>query len=464
MIRRILLLIVTLLPVPGLFANPYKPNCITEPMVCVESLEQLTVPAMRQREYGSSFELMGPYTATDLQRTINMRYQSNQLALYSRLALPTSAPPSTGYPVVVMAPGWISREEAVAWDFGDNHSSLLGTVSHALVAEGFAVVTVGYRGRGTIDGTRADGMAYRDAWGNGSYLSPVFYAIDVLNAIAGLKGLQHLDWAKWLPESAPTTRFNLTRVSLWGHSQGGDVALTALAIIGDNPNFAQKLYSASIWSGNIPDRFTQADTFGPMASSKQAFMSGDGSWTGTDTGVAGAVNPDFIFPWPGDWLSTLDTNSPDWQEEIWTAATVAEARRIKYSEMYSALNHYVGDIKDADYTMKRDARGATFIDHDARVARLMPLIGGYNFAHWIRTPLALHMSDRDYYSMPDWNYSLATRINASGGNAKVRQYKGVTHSLGVSKHQWFSEPGTKSAVPRAIERDVHLYSTGSHPN
>ncbi|MEP1470992.1 MAG: hypothetical protein ABJK20_10460 [Halieaceae bacterium] len=464
MIRRILLPVMILLPTAGLFAKPPQPTCTGQPNVCIESLAQLTVPAMRQQHYGSAFELTAPYAATDQQRTIHMRYRSNQLTLYSRLALPTSAPLSTGYPVVVMAPGWISREEAVEWDFGNNRGSLLGTISRSLTAKGFAVVTVGYRGRGTLDGASAEGMAYRDAWGNGSYLSPVFYAIDVLNVIAGLEGLQHLDWANWLPESAPATHFDLTRVSLWGHSQGGDVALTALAIIGDNPRFAQKLFSASIWSGNIPDRFTQADTFAPMASSKQAFMSGDGSWTGTDTGADGSVNPDFIFPWPGDWLNTLDIHSPDWQEDIWTAPTVAEARSIKYDEMYAALNRYAGDITDAGFTMTRDTRGATVIDHDPRVASLMPKIGGYNFAHWIRTPLALHISDRDYYSVPAWNYSLASRINASGGSAKVHEYRGVTHTLGVSKHQWFSEPGTKGAVPRAIERDVHLYSTGSHPD
>lgn len=462
--RRLLAVILGMASAMLLAGEPALQDCRGQPSVCVASLEQLTLPAMRGAKYGSALNIVAPYPAHSPHHAFIIGFDSNQLALYSRIDLPATAASAAGYPIVVLAPGWVSREEALDWNFGGTDDSLQSQVVSSLVEQDFAVITVGYRGRGTINGVRSEGMAFRDAWGNGSYLSPMFYAMDVLNLIAGLHGLEDLDWADWLP--GPRPHFDLERVSLWGHSQGGDVAITALAVIGDNPRFPQKLHSASIWSGNIPDRFTQADTFGAMASTLQAFMSGDGTWTGTAIGRDGAVNPDFIYPWPSDWIGTVDTQSPQWtgQADTWSVPTVAEARRVKYDEMYTALNRYAADIEAAEFEISKDELGATVILHDARVAHVMPRIGGYHYAKWIRTPLALHISDRDYYSMPAWNNDLAARINGGGGSARVYLYPGTTHSLGVSKHPWFSPPGTESGVPVALRRDLELYSTGRLPD
>ena len=271
------------------------PSCTQTPEVCLNSLEQLSIDSLRQRRYDSRLKPVEKIDYQRSQHTYMMAYDSDGLGLYSRLDFPSSASPEAGYPMVVLAPGWISRKQSVDWDFGLDGKSTYSSIIDKYVSAGYAVVTVGYRGRGTVRGVRAQGMAYRDAWGNGSYLSPLFYAIDTLNLLAGLDSLAQVRWQQWLPMAGIKPRFDLEEVSLWGHSQGGDVALTALSVAGRNSNFPQSIFAASIWSGNIADRFTQVDTFEAMATTTEAFMSGDGSWTGSATGRNGEVNPCLLY-------------------------------------------------------------------------------------------------------------------------------------------------------------------------
>lgn len=459
--------------------NDQRPlTCVSRPEICVTTLDELSVPALRRRQFDSELAIVKPVTYRATQHTFMLTYRSDGMRLYARLDLPkallTALPkdPSQALlksktsthhlPVVVLAPGWISRQEATDWDFGLTGESTSATLINALVAEGFAVITAGYRGRGNVNGQRADGMAFRDAWGNGSYVSPIFYALDVLHLIEALPSLTNLDWGRWLTTLHSTPNFNLNNVSLWGHSQGGDVVLTALAVLGDNPNVSQDIHAASIWSGNIPSRFTQADTFGAMANSTQAFLAGDGTWTGSAQGKNGVTNPDFVFPWPAPVIPTLNTRAKNWDDLVarWSTPTVAKARENKYREMYAALNRYVGDLSSADFEITQDDQGKTRVIHDATVARVMPALGGFNFAKHIAAPLALHISDRDYYSLPSWNTDLAKRINAAGGNARVFFYPGNTHSLTVSKHRWFSPRGSTAGALQATRRDAALFRAG----
>ncbi len=442
------------------------PTCTTAPGVCIDNLEALSIESLRDRAYDSTLKPLKKIDYRRSQHTYIMAYDSDGLALYGRLDFPSSASPGAGFPVVVLAPGWISRKQAVDWDFGLDGKSTYSSIIDDFVAAGYAVITVGYRGRGTVEGIRAQGMAYRDAWGNGSYVSPLFYAIDTLNLLAGLDSLANVRWKQWLPMAGIKPVFNLERVSLWGHSQGGDVGLTALAIAGRNPGFPQPIFAASIWSGNIADRFAQVDTFEAMATTTQAFMSGDGSWTGTAKGRDGTINPDFVFPWPADWIGTLDTGSDEWtwQADQWSTASVFDARQRKYREMYNAFNRYVANLSDADFTIRRDDNGSTLIQHPPRVSKAIPTLGGWHYANYVDAPLSLHISDRDYYSLPAWNHDLARRINQSGGKARVYVYAGNTHSLRVSKYGWFSPPGTEPGAPLATARDTQLFRNATHPD
>jgi hypothetical protein len=455
-------------------AAPTHTPCTDNP-VCIDSLQQLTVENLRARHYQSQIRLLsrlgGPNQASDYTRhvaaggqqpqsTYMAGYNSDGLQLYARLDIPAQAAPAAGFPVVVFAPGWISLQDSPGYDFGYNTESYYAPMINGFVARGFAVITAGYRGRGTVNGQPADGIEFTETWGNASYLSPIFYSLDVLNLLAGLSSLQSVDWASWGYEAQQQPRLDLARVSLLGHSQGGDVSMNTLAVVGDNPNFPQPLFAASIWAGNIPDRFTQADTFRAMASTPQAFMSGDGRWTGSATGADGSINPDFVFAWPADWIGTLDASAWTWQTQSWKLASVRDARQAAYDEMYDTLNHYVRDMQELGYQIASDDSGATVIQHHPEVAKLMPRIGGFLQHQFIDIPLALHISDRDYYSLPAWNHDLAQRLNDAGHYARVYVYPGTTHSLNVSKHRWFSPEGTEAAVAKAIARDDRLFRNG----
>jgi hypothetical protein len=453
--------------------------CASRNSVCIDSLTELTVESLRKRDYFSTIvvqsQLGGPDQLTDYIRhyshdtalpasTFMASYTSGDLRLYLRLDVPANDAPEAGYPIVVLAPGWVSRDDSPGYDFAYNTDGLYGQMIQHYLDNGFAVVTAGYRGRGTVNNVAAQGIEYTDAWGNGSYLSPMFYSIDLLNLLSGLEQLNTQDWQQWGYANAESPRFNPAKTSLVAHSQGGDVALTTLAVVGDNPAFKNTLHAASIWSGNIPDRFTQADTFGAMASTLQAFMSGDGSWTGSAVGRNGEVNPDFIFPWPSDWIGTLDTSSKawSWQAKQWSVPTVREAREQKYREMYDTLNRYVRDLNELDFTVLTQADGSTTFQHADPVSAAMPRVGGFWQEQYLVTPLALNISDRDYYSIPAWNQDLAKRINRAGGKAWTFIYPGTNHSLRASKQTWFSPVGTEDGVAKALARDLQLFSA-PHP-
>jgi hypothetical protein len=372
--------------------------------------------------------------------------------------------PNDGYPVLIFAHGWVGKDNAPDYNFGYDESSSYGEIVDFFVDAGFVVFTPGYRGHGTINDEPAEGIEFMHSWDNGSYLMPSFYSIDVLNLMAGLPSVNQQPWQDWGFKAGQKPRLDLKRLHLLAHSQGGDVALGVLAASGEGSSSPHAIHSASIWSGNIPDRFTQAETFGPMGSSLQAFMSGDGSWTGSAIGNKGEVNPNFIFPWPSDWIGTLDPTSSlwSWQEKTWAAPTVEAATAKKYREMYSTINKQVENMNAVDFTISHDATGKLSVSHPELVEQKMLAIGGFNASQWLSEPLALHFSDRDYYSLPTWNNDLAKRINAQGGSAHTFVYPGNTHSLKKSQHPWFSPAGTNAGFSYALQRDLLLFS-GAKP-
>ncbi len=438
---------------------------------CIASLDQLSIPALRARDYHSSPEIISQlgdhssnYSAHHAAdgsapySTFMASYLSDGLRLYSRIDIPVTPMPASGYPVLIFAHGWVGKDKARTYDFAYNETSHYGEIIDFHVDAGFIVLTPGYRGHGTVNTIPADGIEFMHSWDNGSYLMPSFYSIDVLNLIAGLPKFQHIAWQDWGIQTPPTV--NLQRVHLLAHSQGGDVALGVMAVSGEGASLSPAVKSASIWAGNIPDRFTQAETFGPMGSTLQAFMSGDGSWTGTAIGRKGEVNANFVFPWPSDWIATLDRTSTQWswQEENWSLPTVESAISAKYQQMYSTLKQQISDSDYGNFTISHDDKGKLTVTHPESLRKTMLSIGGYHATQWLSEPLALHTSDRDYYSLPEWNQDLAKRINTSGGNAHAFIYQGNTHSLRRSEHLWFSPVGTKAGYPYALRRDLLLFS------
>ena len=477
--RPFISLLFLLVPLFTLLSALISPNiyalCAPTAGSCISSLDSLSMASLRSRQYQSSPRLIKQlggndglseyaryYSAdgTPPFHSYMVSYQSDLRNVYARLDIPSTTMPARGYPVIIFAHGWVGQEKALNYNFGYDLTSLTGELINGYVDAGFIVITPGYLGHGTVDAVQAEGFDIMQSWDNATYLAPSFYAIDLLNLVEGLSFLNSSDWNKWASTITLRPKANLSAINLSGHSQGGDVALTALAVSGEDSSIKNTFAAASIWSGNIPSRFTQLETFAPMATTLQAFVSGDGTWNGTARGRDNSINQSFIFPWPSDYIGTLDASSPDWtwQAEQWAEASVESVVRSRYKIMYDRINAQVEDSEAVSIKIEIDDEGKLKVKHPPKFEQQMLAIGGFDAVEFLTEPLVLHCSDKDYYSMPSWNLDLANRIAQRGGNAKAFIYNGNTHGLKRSRYSWFSPDGTANGFPQAIKRDILLFA------
>jgi dienelactone hydrolase len=450
-------------------ADPLQPS--VDPQL--DTLADISLDALRARRYGSTvrpeLDLSESAAGAAYREHFSQdgsapyhsyiaSYVSDGNRVYTRIDVPARGAPPGGYPVLIFVHGWYGREAAPAFDFMYTPDSLYSRYIDAFVDAGFLVLSPALRGHGTVNGVPAEGIGFLDAWDNASYLSPVFYAIDALNLLEGLRSLEAIDWSQWGQQNP--VRVDTSRIGIAGQSQGGDVALTALAVSGEGSMIRNALAAGSVWSGCFGPRLEQLAIYGPMSATLEAFMSGDGSWTGTATGADGRVNPNFVFGWPPDWIGTVDTRSPEWtwQAETWSTQTVAQVLQDRTAEMYRAINAGVGDIDDAAFELATAADGRVSVRHDPRIVSAMRAIDAFNREELLREPLHLHHSDQDYYSIPRWNIGLAKRINSAGGHARDYLYPRNTHSLLASPHRWFSPRETVAGLPYMIRRDLMLFA------
>ena len=409
----------------------------------IASLTELSIDSLRARPYQSTIRIVEP-RPNETSDSYMATYDSDGLRVYARIDLPLGPPPETGYPIVVFVHGWIGIDAAPELDFYYDEDNNYGEMIEAYVTAGFAVFTPGWRGHGTLDGVPAEGIEFMQAWDNGSYLSPVFYAIDVLNLIDGLQTIEF-------------TQLDLQNINLVGHSQGGDVALIALAVAGEGSAVDNDVHAASIWSGTFPSRLMQLETYWPMQKSPQAFMSGDGTWNGTAVALDGRINEHFVFGYPAHWIGTTNRDEWTWQKETWSQEKVADTLRLKLDEMYTAVNTFVDDMEGAEYQLTIDDSGAFTITHDARVRDALALVGGFHAERFLTEKLALQYSDRDFYSFPEWNTDLCSRINHADGRCYEFEYAENTHSLRTSEHDWFSGADAVPGFSYALQRDIALF-------
>jgi len=473
-----ILLFVSLVAGQGPLA-PADAKVADEGGVRFASLEVLTTDALRKRRYGSTLKVEtdlsgGPTAQVYSERffgaskprysSVLASYHSDGLRLYARVDVPRAPPPRGGYPVVVFMHGWVGYDAAKEFHFSYTPASMYAEMIDAYAKAGFVVVTPGYRGHGTVNGVVADGRASMAAWDNATHVSPILYAIDTLNLIDSLKSLERIDWRHW-GHNARHVRLNLQRLSVAGHSQGGDAALTVLAVSGRGSRVANRPQAGSIMSGTHPDRFTQVETFRPMDETAQAFLSGDGSWTGSAVGLDGSVNPHFIFAWPSDSIETVNPADWTWQKQKYAKRTVREVVEAGYAEMYRSLNEQVDDLQGVRFSIAESGNAKGYaITHDPRVEAIMQRLGGYQSAQLITARVSLHFPDRDYYSLPSWNRNLCNRIVRAGGKCTAYEYPGNTHTLRLSNHNWFSPAGSQEAYGVIIRRDLAEFSSarGSH--
>jgi len=433
-------MLVAILPAAG---------CSYEPadLPVVASLSELSTESLRLRQYGSTISI--EQVTSSPNKSYLASYESDGLRVYTRIDLPAEEPPDDGFPVVIFLHGWTGIDRAPGYDFYYEKHRDYGEMVAAYVDAGFAVFVPGWRGHGTVNGIPADGLEFMEAFDNGSYLSPVFYAIDVLNLIDGLQTFDEVP-------------LDLDNINLSSHSQGGDVALITLAVAGEGSNVKNEINAASIWAGTFPSRFTQVHTYHPMESSPEAFMSGDGTWTGTATGMDGSNNPNFVFGYPPDWIETVDRTQWTWQIDNWSKPEVNEAVRFKFTQMYNVVNRHVSDVDNASFEMIVQEDNTFDVVHDPVIEDAMAKIGGFHATSYLSEPVVLQHSDRDFYTFPEWNTDLCTRINDSGGQCHDFEYTGNTHALRISTREWFSGPHAIAGFDTALTRDIALFR-GENP-
>lgn len=373
-------------------------------------------------------------------------YRSDGLRLYARVDLPPGATPDAGHPVVVFAHGWRGIELAPSLAFYYAPESYYYDMINAYREAGFAVITPGYRGHGTVNGVPADGLEDMAIWDQGSFLSPVLYAIDVMNLLDGLATFD-------------AGALDLGNVNLVGHSQGGDVVLLVAAAAGGNAGLKQPVRAVSVWNGLVAPRMAQLNDYALLQQSAAGFTAGDGTWTGSADGTNGQNNPNFVFGWPPEWIETPHPADWTWQRDTWSRS-VSESLNEAASKLYATLRQQLPSLRNAHYRLAVSPVGRVDIEHDPRVSEGMRRTHAIDNPALIDVPLNLHFSDRDFYSPPEWNRRLCATIAGAGGRCKPYEYAGNTHRLRLSERPWFSSPEHRAGFDAAVRRDAALFLRG----
>jgi dipeptidyl aminopeptidase/acylaminoacyl peptidase len=168
-------------PSPGVVAMPYP----------------LTIPAQRTRRYtGGDLHLEEDLGDRGGYRLSRVSYPSDGYRVYALMATPSTPRPVFGYPVVLVVHGYHQPETY------QTTADYLAEMQ-ALATHGYVAIKPDLRGHG-------------QSWGvaRGAYYSPD-YTADVLNLTASL---------------ASDHALNSRSVGLFGHSMGGYVVMSALAI------------------------------------------------------------------------------------------------------------------------------------------------------------------------------------------------------------------------------------------
>ena len=410
------------------------------------SLSDFSITALRERTYGSPLGVE-QVVRSEVYPSSLVSYQSDGLRVYARLDLPATDGLPEGYPVVVFLHGWRGIDAAPSLGFYYDPESYYHDMVNAYREAGFAVITPGYRGHGTVNGRPADGLDDMARWDQGSYLIPVLYAVDVMNLLDGLA-------------SVHPGKLDLSRVNLVGHSQGGDAALVVAAVAGGGSGLRQRINAVSIWNGLVAPRLEQAQVYALLQNSATAFLAGDGTWTGAAQGANGQVNREFVFGWPPEWIETPHPSEWTWQHDTW-GKSAHEALEEAMGKLYGAVNDNLPALADARYVVSRHADGSPVVQHDPRVASGLAATHAAHRPGDLAVPVNVHFSDRDIYSLVRWNRQLCAAIKQAGGACRAYEYPGNTHRLRLSERAWFSQKQHREGFADAVSRDVVLFRTRS---
>ena len=178
----------------------------------------LMIEVMRQQAYpGSEVTIEATLEPGSNYDRYLASYQSEGLKIYALLTVPRGDRPESGWPVILFNHGYIPPDEYRT------------TERYVAYVDGFArngyiVFRPDYRGHGDSEGEATSAYGTPD------------YTVDVLNAVASMKGY---------PDADPD------RIGMWGHSMGGSITLRSMVVTDD-------IRVGVIWAGMVapyPDLF-----------------------------------------------------------------------------------------------------------------------------------------------------------------------------------------------------------------
>ena len=184
-----------------------------------EKPHPLSIEYMKQQSYpGSEITIEQTLPSGSNYNQYIASYKSDGLKIYALLAVPQSAKPKNGWPVIIFNHGYIQPAQ---YRTTERYTDYID----AFARNGYIVFKSDYRGHGNSEGKAES-----------NYFSPG-YVIDVLNALASIKKNKEVD-----PE----------KIGIWGHSMGGNITMKSLVI-------SQDIKAAVIWAGVVgsyPDLLT----------------------------------------------------------------------------------------------------------------------------------------------------------------------------------------------------------------
>jgi uncharacterized membrane protein/alpha-beta hydrolase superfamily lysophospholipase len=152
-------------------------------------------------------------------------YAADGLKEYALMNVPNGQEPTEGFPVVIVAHGYIQPESYSTVDSYKAESDYFAN-------QGYLVLKPDYRGNGNSEVTDTALMRFA-------------YPVDVLTLIASLGNI---------------SQANPSQIYLYGHSMGGEVTLKVLEIAGKDPETLARIKAAVVWGPvtNLVDWFSKS--------------------------------------------------------------------------------------------------------------------------------------------------------------------------------------------------------------
>lgn len=185
------------------------------PQVKQQVLNPLSIQAMRGKKYpGSSLVIEQALPDGSNYHQYLTSYISDGLKIYALLTVPSGQKPKNGWPVILFNHGYIAPEIYQTFPSSGQYASYYPVFS----SSGYIVFKPDYRGNANSEGKP-----------EGAYYSPA-YTIDDLNALSSIQKYKDADPSK---------------IGIWGHSMGGNIALRDLVVD------TKDIKAAVIWGGVV---------------------------------------------------------------------------------------------------------------------------------------------------------------------------------------------------------------------